>query len=120
MDQPPVQVQVSQAPTNNVALWSMILGIMGLLCLGPITGIPAIICGHKARKSLRLNPGKETGDGMALSGLILGYVSTVLGLIVLIAIFAFGMFTVKASEKFMELDPVQIEMPSRLDIPAQD
>ncbi|MFT7516182.1 MAG: hypothetical protein ACI9QL_005420 [Candidatus Omnitrophota bacterium] len=41
MDQPPVQVQVSQAPTNNVALWSMILGIMGLLCLGPITGIPA-------------------------------------------------------------------------------
>jgi hypothetical protein len=48
-----------------------------------ITFIPAIILGHMARRQIRKSG--EQGDGMALAGLILGYVGGV-WLIVLIVI----------------------------------
>ena len=62
-----------QKPTGNgLAITSMILGISSLVaCMGPLTGIPAVICGHIARgKGKR---GDASGDGMALAGLITGY-----------------------------------------------
>ncbi|MCB1002761.1 MAG: DUF4190 domain-containing protein, partial [Acidimicrobiales bacterium] len=45
------------------------------------TGIPAIIIGSKARKEIRESGGAQGGDGMALGGVILGWVSTVLSII---------------------------------------
>jgi len=46
---PSAEVAYQSPQTSPAALWRMILGILSLLCLGPITGIPAIICGHMAR-----------------------------------------------------------------------
>ena len=56
--------------TSGLAIASLVLGILG-------TGIPAIITGHMARARIRRESGL-VGDGFALAGLILGYITTVL------------------------------------------
>jgi hypothetical protein len=61
--------------TSSKAIWSLVLGILGLTCLGCIAGVPAVICGHMALASIKKSAGLLTGDGMALAGLIMGYLS---------------------------------------------
>ena len=70
------------APTNGLAIAALVCGVGGFV-IG-LSFIPAIICGHIARKQIRQTG--EQGAGLALAGLILGYVGTVL-FIALIAVF---------------------------------
>ena len=65
-------------PTNAMAITSMVLGLLGIFLLGPFGSIPAIICGHMARRQIRDSNGQQQGDGMALAGLITGYIITAL------------------------------------------
>jgi Domain of unknown function (DUF4190) len=69
-------------PTNGLAIAALVCGI-AQFAVG-ITFIPAIICGHMARRQIRQTG--EAGDGMALAGLILGYIGGVLiiGAVVLV------------------------------------
>ena len=54
----------------------MILGIASFaLCLTFITGIPAIILGHISWSKVRRSMGQLKGEGMAMAGLIMGYLS---------------------------------------------
>jgi len=62
---------------SNLAIWSLILGIISLVCCCLPTAIPAIICGHLARSRVRQAPETAAGSGMALAGLITGYISIV-------------------------------------------
>ena len=73
--------------TPGIATASLVLGILGLACIGPFGAIPAIICGHKAKSRIKASDGTLTGDGIALAGLILGYVSIGL-MVVLIPVYA--------------------------------
>jgi hypothetical protein len=66
---------------TGLATTSLVLGILSIICLGPLLGIPAIICGHIARGKIKRSPGGYAGGGMALAGLILGYLSLVLALL---------------------------------------
>ncbi|MDP6208657.1 MAG: DUF4190 domain-containing protein, partial [Roseibacillus sp.] len=73
------------------AIISMICGIIGMsapcLCGIPvIASIVAIIMGHIARGEIRNAGGTQGGGGMALAGLILGYV----GAGIFIGLFAIG------------------------------
>src|SRR5881397_3809211 len=82
---------VSQPKQSGLALASMILGICGIvICLGPVAGIPAVICGHSAQSQIKRSGGALTGLGMATTGLITGYISIlfifVIGLLAAIAI----------------------------------
>ncbi len=91
--------------TNGLAIGSMVLGIVGFLGFGFVTSIPAIVLGHIARSQIRKNP-RQSGDGMALAGLIMGYIVTVLSLlfiVVLIAVFAFGVMEANESGLFEQL-----------------
>lgn len=64
-----------QLPVTPLAVWSLILGIAALtLCCLPLA-IPAIICGHLARAQVKQAPGVVSGSGMAMAGLIMGYLS---------------------------------------------
>lgn len=74
------------ASTPGVAVASLVLGLLGLFCFVPIFGIPAIICGHVARKQINRSSGRLTGGGLALAGLILGYVGIVVSILMLVAI----------------------------------
>ncbi|MAG67630.1 MAG: hypothetical protein CMK74_17500 [Pseudomonadales bacterium] len=57
--------------TSSLAIVSLVAGILGLFFFGSII---AIICGHIARSQIKQSQGAQSGDGMALSGLILGYI----------------------------------------------
>ena len=61
---------VPAAPTNGMAIGSLVCGILEFFTLG-IASIPAVILGHIAREQIRRTG--ERGEGMALTGLILGY-----------------------------------------------
>jgi competence protein ComGC len=75
--QPSAQPNV-QPVTHGGAVASLIMGILSFLCLGPVLGIPAIIAGHMARSKIAKSGGRLTGEGIALAGLILGYVNLAL------------------------------------------
>lgn len=73
---------VAFEPEKGLATTSLVLGVLAMLCFGPITGIPAIICGHIARSRAKRLPAQYGGAGAALAGLILGYLSLLYLLIV--------------------------------------
>ena len=73
------QVVVVAAPTEPLAIWSLILSIVGLLgfcCGGPVLGIAGVICGHLGLSKINANPQLQ-GRGLAMAGLIIGYISVV-------------------------------------------
>lgn len=73
------------APRNSPkALWSLILGILGLVFCGIFAGIPALILGSSARKEIAASQGALTGDGMAKAGVILGWISVALTVVAII------------------------------------
>jgi hypothetical protein len=77
---------VSPAPgavTSGLAAGSLICALVGILFL-PL-GIVAVILGHKGLRQTRTNPGFK-GEGMAMTGVIMGYFEVVLMVISVIAI----------------------------------
>jgi hypothetical protein len=75
---PPLRTGQAGGQQQGLAITSFVLGLLGLACLGLLTGLPAIICGHVARGRARRAPGEYGGAGFALAGLIMGYVSLVM------------------------------------------
>ena len=70
-------------PASPAAVVALVCGI--LLCLGPFTGVPAIIAGVMARKAARAAPGAVGGASMALAGILLGIFNLILsGIAILI------------------------------------
>ncbi len=69
--------------TNGLAIASMVVAIVGALFLvcygiGALFGFVGAILGHVARRQIRDR--QEAGDGMALAGIITGWIATGLGL----------------------------------------
>ncbi len=88
----PAQVYVAQPQTDSNALVSLILGLLSIVAFSILTGVPAIILGNNARKNIRASGGRLTGDGLAVAGIIMGWVSVgfaVIG-ILLVIIFVLG------------------------------
>jgi len=62
------------AGTNSMAIASMVLGVAEFFT-GGLTAIPAVICGHVARRQMKQTA--QRGDGLATSGLVLGYMAII-------------------------------------------
>jgi hypothetical protein len=60
--------------TSGLAIASLVCGIL-FLC--GLTAIAAVICGHLAKSRIARNPNLK-GNGLALAGLILGYIGVAL------------------------------------------
>jgi len=71
--------------TNGLAVAALVCGLAQLIA-GIFTGVPAIILGHIARRQIRQTG--QQGAGMALAGLILGYLGVGLTVLVVIGIIA--------------------------------
>ena len=78
------------APSSGLAIASMVCGIVGYLTcyFVAILGIPAVICGHMALSQIKNSPVPMGGRGMAIAGLVLGYlgIAITLGLIIFFGI----------------------------------
>lgn len=61
---------------KGLAITSMILGLCSVITCMPVLGIPAVICGHIAKG--KITRGEAGGEGMALTGIITGYVGILL------------------------------------------
>lgn len=59
--------------SEPLAVWSFVLGLLALLCTCGITAVPAVICGHVALSKIG-NPARKQGRGLAVAGLVLGYI----------------------------------------------
>jgi hypothetical protein len=64
----------AQPGTNSMAIASLVLGVAEFFTAG-LTAIPAVICGHAARRQMRLTG--QRGDGLATGGLVLGYMAII-------------------------------------------
>ena len=62
------------AGTNSMAIASMVLGVAEFFTMG-LTAVPAVICGHIARRQMRMT--QQRGEGLATSGLVLGYMAII-------------------------------------------
>ncbi len=88
-----MQQNYSPQQTSNLAIISLIAGILGITILPFLGSIVAVFTGHMARKEIAESGGTLTGDGMAIAGLILGYfviISSILGICLVGAMLAFG------------------------------
>ena len=73
----PIPSDPARRTAEPLATWSLVLGILSILTCafgGILAGIPAVICGHIGRARIRRDP-MRSGAGLALAGLIAGYLS---------------------------------------------
>jgi hypothetical protein len=97
-DQPP---QYGQQPygapapqgTNKKAVWSLVTGILGVLCCG-ILSVIAIILGNSAKREIAQT--REGGAGLATAGVVLGWVG--------IALLALNLILIATGNYYFEFD----------------
>lgn len=80
----PAGIPAGPSKTSGMAVGSLICGILGLLLWLPC--IPAVILGHLGLSAIKKSAGALKGRGMAVAGLVMGYV--MIAAIPLIAILA--------------------------------
>lgn len=86
-------MSVAPRQTSTLAVVSLVMGIASWTVLPFVASIVAIITGHMARAEIRRRPYEMEGDGMAVTGLVLGWVmaGTVLAAILIIILFFGGL-----------------------------
>ena len=75
--------------TSNLAITSLVSGILGWTLLPFLGAIVAVITGHMARSEIRKSNGELDGDGLAVAGLVLGWLSLALVVVGVFILFAF-------------------------------
>jgi hypothetical protein len=60
--------------TNGLAIASMVLGILWIYAIGSVL---ALVFGYKAKRSIDQSGGRESGRGMAIAGIVLGWIGVV-------------------------------------------
>ena len=73
--------------TSSYAVIALVAGILGWTLLPFLGSLGGIIFGHMARGEIRRQPDRLEGDGLAVAGLVLGYLSIALAVLVVVAIF---------------------------------
>jgi hypothetical protein len=77
-------------PTSTLAIVSLVVGVLSWVLLPVIGAVGAVVCGHLARREIREAHGALGGDGLAVGGLVLGYLHLallILGLVVVLVFF---------------------------------
>lgn len=77
-------MEIQQQPkTSGLAIASLVTSLLGL-------GLVAVICGHIALSKIKRSAGALTGSGLATAGLVIGYVSMVLMVLIVIPVMFIG------------------------------
>lgn len=76
--------------TNTMAIISLVTALLSWLVLPTIGAVVAIVTGYMARREIRESGGTQTGDVLAVLGIVLGALNIVVscvGLLVFVLIF---------------------------------
>ncbi len=73
--------------TSTLAIVSLVAGLLGWTLLPMVGCIAAIITGHMARAEIRREPERLEGDGLAITGLILGWLGIAVSVLAVVVIF---------------------------------
>jgi hypothetical protein len=87
-----------QPVTNGLAIASLVLGIVGLATCHCLTAVPGVILGHIALSQIRRSAGGQTGRGLAVGGLVTGYIAVGLGILIAVG-YALFLITMMASHR---------------------
>lgn len=85
---PPMGSSPTPPKTSALAVWSLVLGILSLLCCTLFSAIPGVICGHKALSRIKDSGGTIPGRGMAIGGLVTGYLGILWAIVFIPMMFA--------------------------------
>lgn len=73
---PPPPSPLATTPRRNVkAVWSLILGIIGIWPLFLVASIPALVLGYAGKREIDRSGGMERGRGLAIAGIVLGWIA---------------------------------------------
>ena len=75
--------------TSSMAVIALVSGILGWTLL-PLIG--SIVTGHLARKEIRNSGGALEGDGLALTGLILGWIVAICSILAIVFVVVMLLF----------------------------
>ena len=90
MSYPPPQ----RSTTSSLAIVSLVFAVLAWVMLPFVGALVAVICGHLARGEIRRAPVDQRleGDGMAVAGLVLGYVQLTLSVLLVVFVIAMLVF----------------------------
>jgi hypothetical protein len=75
--------------TCTAATISLVFGVLSWCLLPFIGAVIAIVSGHMARSEIRRSANTLDGDGLAVGGLILGYLHLAVIILAIVAVFLF-------------------------------
>ena len=91
------QQQYTPPPASGLSIAAMVLGILSVLGGLVFTGIPALILGYNARAQVHRSGGQVGGLGLAWTGIITGWISVVISLLLAILAVASGFLFARAA-----------------------
>lgn len=74
--------------TSTLAVLSLVFGILGWSVIPFLGSLVAIVTGHMARAEIRRDPLMD-GDGLAVAGLVLGWLMVALAVLALFVLVVF-------------------------------
>ena len=95
-------------PTNGLAIGSLVTSVVGAIGLcfygaGGVVGLVGAILGHVAMRQIKAND--QAGRGLALAGVIVGWIAFAIGVVVIAAIIIFVVVAVNdASDCYTNSD----------------
>ena len=98
---PQAVVYVQQTKTNGFAIASMILGIVWIYWIGSIL---ALVFGYVAKGQIERSAGRQGGKGMAIAGIVLGWIGV--GILALVIVFAIAF-----SDEIDDFDDINSDPP---------
>jgi hypothetical protein len=74
---------------SNKGIWSLVLGILGIICCQILAPI-AWVMGNQELRAIKAGQSDPAGQGMAMAGMIMGIVGTILLCLSLVWVLFFG------------------------------
>ncbi len=97
--EPPAPVRPLAGGTNGFAVASLVLGIVGLTAFPLIPSILALIFGYKGRREIDRSGGMQEGRGLAVAGIVLGWIGCAF-LLLVVALFVINVSAVYRFDGF--------------------
>ena len=105
----PPEPMADSGKTSGLAIAALVCGLLSCI---PLVCIAAVVCGHLARGGIKRDASLK-GSGMALAGLILGYVFIALWVVWLILVLLVPGMMLKSLDKEMQQFPPPSTQPGQ-------